>query len=97
VPTFLPLAQDPLPAISLAGARAHLAAVLTPRVRRRSAGSRTVAVGIKVSAREARGLRVMARVLDLDSDTGAVLLRHYSLAAVMAMYDQYLAERRKSA
>lgn len=86
--TSTPIPQD------LAEARQRLAVVLAPRSRRRkSPGSRSISVGFKVSAREARGLRVMARVLDLPSDTGAVLMRAYSLADVMAMYDRHLADR----
>jgi hypothetical protein len=88
VRTQAPVAQD------LSEAKQRLIAVLTPRsLRRRSPTSRTISRGFKVSSREARALRVMARALGVPSDTGAVLLRAFSLQDVMEMYDRHLAER----
>lgn len=70
---------------------------LARRPRRKPQGSWNVAISLKVSAREARALRVMARELNVDSGTGAVLLRAFSLLEVMAMYDAHLAALRRSA
>lgn len=88
------MAPSTAPTQDLQDVRQRLAAILAPRLRRsKSPQSRSISVGFKVNSREARALRVMARVLDLSSTTGAVLLRAYSLTDVMTMYDRHLAEK----
>lgn len=77
-------------------ARQRLSLVLAPRPRRKSHRSRNVPLALKVSAHEARALRVMARELDADSETGAVLLRAFSLAEVLVLYDAHLEQRRSA-
>lgn len=93
MPTPTPVAQD------LDVARQRLAAVFAPRPRRKSRGSRSISRGFKVTSREARALRVVARELGVRSFTGTVLLRVFSLEEVVAMYDHLVAGEpvRKSA
>lgn len=85
-----------LVAQDLGEARKRLALVVSPRPRRKSHGSRNHPLALKVTGREARALRVMARELDVDSDTGAVLLRAFSLSEVVVMYDAHLEQRRSA-
>lgn len=73
--------------------RRRVAALRRRPGRRRSSSSRSINAGLKVSGREARALRVVARLLGLGGP-GTLLLRAYSLEQVMRMYDDHLVARR---